>query len=83
MMGHWMMGHANRGSAPSSSASGAQEFEHVCAKCHALPSPKLHTAAQWPPVVERMRRHLATDGIALDRKTELEIEHYLEKRATK
>jgi cytochrome c5 len=82
MMSQGMMGHASRGPAQSAS-SGARDFDHVCAKCHALPSPKLHTAAQWPQVVERMRQHLAAAGTKLDRKAELKIEQYLKKKAKK
>lgn len=81
MMHQRMMGQADKGTAQSPGESGAQDFKHVCTKCHALPSPKLHTAAQWPRVVKRMRQHLTAAGITLDRRTELEIEHYLEKRA--
>lgn len=76
-----MMEQPDKETAKSSAESGAQDFKHVCAKCHALPSPKLHTATQWPRVVKRMRHHLATAGITLSHKSELEIEHYLERRA--
>lgn len=81
MMGQGMMAPPRGGDNAHSSASGAKDFDHVCAKCHALPSPKLHTAAQWPQVVDRMRQHSAASGITLDRRTALKIDEYLEKRA--
>lgn len=34
---------------------GIETFKRVCSRCHALPSPRLHTPEQWPRVVERMR----------------------------
>jgi hypothetical protein len=33
-------------------------FSIACAQCHALPDPRRHTAAEWPGVVERMKRHM-------------------------
>ena len=35
-----------------------ESFRLACAQCHALPDPKRYTAAQWPAVVERMRRNM-------------------------
>lgn len=34
-------------------------FSIACSQCHALPDPQRHTAAEWPRVVERMRRNIA------------------------
>ena len=39
---------------------GAALVGQYCTQCHNLPSPSLHTAAEWPPVVERMRQNVAT-----------------------
>ena len=33
-------------------------FGIACAQCHVLPDPRRHTAAEWPQVVERMRRNM-------------------------
>lgn len=33
-------------------------FREKCSHCHALPDPKLHTAEEWPGVVERMRGNM-------------------------
>jgi len=32
-------------------------LQSFCSKCHAAPSPRLHTAAEWPVVVRRMEHH--------------------------
>jgi hypothetical protein len=40
---------------PSPESPGAISFKNVCSQCHALPDPKLHTAVEWPAVVERMQ----------------------------
>ena len=39
----------------------AGEFVRYCSRCHALPDPGQHTAAEWPAVVDRMQAH-ARDG---------------------
>ncbi len=39
----------------------AGEFVRYCSRCHALPDPGQHTAAEWPAVVDRMQQH-ARDG---------------------
>ena len=35
-----------------------EPFRMACNQCHTLPDPKRYTAAQWPAVVERMRRNM-------------------------
>lgn len=35
-----------------------ESFRVACSQCHILPDPKRYTAAQWPAVVERMRRNM-------------------------
>jgi len=35
-----------------------ESFRLACNQCHALPDPKRYTAAQWPAVVERMRKNM-------------------------
>ncbi len=37
-------------------------FDLACSQCHSLPDPKRHTAAEWPGVVDRMKRHLEWIG---------------------
>ena len=35
-----------------------ESFRVACSQCHTLPDPKRYTAAQWPAVVERMRKNM-------------------------
>ena len=35
-----------------------ESFRIACRQCHVLPDPTRYTAAQWPAVVERMRRNM-------------------------
>ena len=37
-------------------------FQKTCSQCHALPDPGLHTANEWPGVVERMRKNMEIMG---------------------
>jgi cytochrome c5 len=39
---------------PDPQSSGAKMLQTFCATCHALPSPAMHSATDWPGVVRRM-----------------------------
>lgn len=41
---------------------GAPDYSRTCMQCHQLPNPKQHTAAEWPAVVKRMKRHMRSMG---------------------
>lgn len=43
-------------------APGLALFRQTCSQCHALPDPTLHTAEEWPVVVERMRKNMRAMG---------------------
>jgi hypothetical protein len=43
---------------PDLDSPGAQALQQVCTQCHNLPDPRLHTAAEWPIVVDRMARRM-------------------------
>lgn len=43
---------------PESGSEGAALLDRYCTQCHDLPSPRYRTAAQWPPVLERMLGHM-------------------------
>jgi len=43
---------------PDPGSESAVLFRERCSQCHALPTPKLHTAKEWPLVVERMRGNM-------------------------
>ena len=40
----------------------ASVFTEKCSRCHALPNPKLHTAGEWPGVVDRMQANMRSMG---------------------
>jgi cytochrome c1 len=66
MMGGGMMGQTpeNNGSQllPDQQSKGAKLYRHYCSQCHALPSPRAHTAKEWPSVVARMKQTMVTQG---------------------
>ncbi|MEK6768436.1 MAG: hypothetical protein AABY85_05525, partial [Gemmatimonadota bacterium] len=37
---------------------GRDVFEERCGRCHTLPDPRSHSAADWPAVVMRMERNM-------------------------
>jgi len=39
---------------PDPKSRGARLLQQYCAQCHNLPGPGMHTAAEWPDVVNRM-----------------------------
>jgi len=38
--------------------AGYEVYKAFCGQCHERQSPKRHTAADWPEVVDRMRIHM-------------------------
>jgi mono/diheme cytochrome c family protein len=47
---------------PSPSSKGAMLFAATCTQCHALPDPRQLGAQEWPGVVARMQRNMASMG---------------------
>ncbi len=43
---------------PTPTSEGAKLLNLYCAQCHNLPGPGMHTAREWPPVVDRMNRRM-------------------------
>lgn len=43
---------------PDPQSTGAQLLGQYCAQCHDLPGPGMHTANEWPAVVERMDQRM-------------------------
>ena len=43
---------------PEVNGPGAESFRVACGQCHALPDPRIHTAKEWPGVVERMQKNM-------------------------
>jgi len=85
-MGGGMMGQTpeNNGNQPlpDQQSKEAQLYEHYCSQCHTLPSPRAHTAQEWPSVVARMKQTMATQGKELPDNEQLEeILGYLQRYA--
>lgn len=58
---------------------GREVFTTTCSRCHALPDPKQHSAADWVTVVRRMSQHLEQMlGVTLSREDFSQIVLYLE-----
>ncbi len=69
-------------SLPDPGSPGAERFKTICGRCHALPDPGLHTAGEWPAVVERMRRNMKVMGKpAITDAERAEISDYLKRHA--
>jgi hypothetical protein len=43
---------------PEPKSRGARLLARYCVRCHDLPSPVLHTSAEWPKVLARMERRM-------------------------
>jgi hypothetical protein len=43
---------------PEVNSARADSFRLACGQCHALPDPQMHTAKEWPAVVERMQKNM-------------------------
>lgn len=57
-------------------------FRLQCGACHEIPSPRAHTAAEWPEVVGRMRANAALQDVRpLDDEETQRIVSYLQGRA--
>ncbi|HLK80806.1 MAG TPA: hypothetical protein VKT99_04820 [Xanthobacteraceae bacterium] len=56
--GDHTLGHLSEKTKAAIEMAGGKSFGRVCSQCHTLPSPKLHTARDWPRVVERMRENM-------------------------
>ncbi len=58
-----------------------QLFQRKCTQCHALPDPKLHTASEWPNVIERMRGNIERmQKEAISNSEKEELVRYLSER---
>lgn len=84
----YMTSHAMKppdpGALPESESAAALSFKTVCSQCHPLPDPTLHTAPEWPGVVERMRGHMEEmDTRVIPDSEKDEIVGYLSRNARK
>jgi Cytochrome C oxidase, cbb3-type, subunit III len=44
---------------PDPKSEGAQLLVYYCTQCHNLPSPSMHTAEEWPVIIDRMFRRIS------------------------
>lgn len=48
---------------PEAGSEASALFARTCSRCHSLPSPGQHAAAEWPAVVSRMRGNMRRFGV--------------------
>lgn len=86
VMTAYMQKHAMPEAKPGELGEGeeAEFFRIRCSTCHVTPSPKAHTAAEWPEVVGRMRANAALQDVRpLDDEETARIVTYLQGRAAR
>lgn len=86
MMGGAMMRQPPPGASPQAlpepQSEQARLFQRYCGQCHAPPAPAVHTAREWPQVVDRMKQHMVAQGKVVPENGQLqEIIHYLQQHA--
>lgn len=54
MMGAQLPPSIDPGDLPEATSNGARLLGQYCTQCHEMPGPGMHTADEWPPVIERM-----------------------------
>ncbi len=62
MMGDLLPPGINPEKLPDPQSIGAQLLAQYCTQCHELPGPGMHTADEWPSVVDRMNRRMRMMG---------------------
>lgn len=75
-------------SLPEPASPGAKDLSQYCTQCHALPSPAMHSAADWPGVARRMwvRIDMMAGALGIQTPTtaqRAELLAYLDKHALK
>lgn len=69
-------------SLPQAGDATSAHFARTCSRCHALPSPRQHSAAEWPAVVARMRANMRRFGVdTISDEASSEITGYLQRAA--
>ncbi len=66
------------------SLSGAELYQVKCSRCHALPSPSLHTPEEWSGTIERMAGYIAAvQFVSLSEEERAATLSYLRERAAR
>ena len=69
-------------SLPERGGQGALLVADYCGRCHGIPDPRTHRAAEWPGVLDRMLQHMRSNGVALPDSSETQtILAYLQAHA--
>ena len=69
---------------PESGTEQAVLYMTKCGECHAAPLPGIHTAKQWPGVVQRMQFRMTSKAMpSLNKQEMVIIVGYLQKHAKK
>ncbi len=72
----------NKATAKGLDTPAGRAFSETCSRCHALPDPVQHTAADWPAVVLRMQRNMVAMGKPVPPQSTLDaVDAYLRKYA--
>ena len=70
---------AQTGSGGGDLRHGRELVSRFCVQCHAQPSPRQHSADQWPAVVTRMEHYMARRGGRVPTPDQVKaLEDYLE-----
>ncbi len=78
------MREATTGELAAGNPSDREVFQAACSRCHALPSPSLHSTQDWPAVVARMEGNMQLMNKRAIAKGEREaIARYLKEAAPK
>ena len=69
---------------PRAGQPGTVAFARFCSRCHALPDPSIHTAAEWPAVLGRMELNMRNMGYGqMTKGQKTAILRYLQENARK
>lgn len=72
------------GAIPSPETQGAVLYKNTCSQCHALPDPQLHTAKEWPAIVDKMLAYAQSmEKKGIVEREKKEILSYLARHARK
>ncbi|VAW87161.1 hypothetical protein MNBD_GAMMA17-408 [hydrothermal vent metagenome] len=58
MMGAQLPPGIDPGDLPEPQSNGAEHLGKYCTQCHEMPGPGMHTAEEWPRVVDRMNQRM-------------------------
>ncbi len=60
----YLTGHALQVADHLPAGAGRETFQAMCSRCHALPDPRAHSAADWPTVIQRMEGNMTRMNVS-------------------